>query len=170
MLVASAIHNHAAAMNFRAILRRLQRDGHFDPTRKSHRAAKLNAVFVNGHGFRRKGQLRLPCLYSDVLLERTDAIDFSRTHIEMLPRNRLAHCRTPSNGEFTILTRLLIAEKPGSERNAANNNDSNVQTSVKPIAHMLFTFESRNLESKNRTTIVTSSRQDPYYIAGNPES
>ena len=122
MFIASAIHHHAAAINFCAILRRLQRNGHLDPTRKGHCAAKLNAVFMDGHGVRRKGQLRLPCLHGYVLLERTDAIDFSRTHIECYPRRNYHIAPRRQTESSSILTRLF-----GVERHEATTRTTNIK-------------------------------------------
>jgi len=87
VLVARAFYYHASAMHFAAFVRRFQTDRHFYPTGKANFAAEFDSILVNDAGVRRESQTCLPRFDSDVLFQRTNASQFSRTHISRLKRN-----------------------------------------------------------------------------------
>ena len=80
MLVAGTGDNDAAALEFGAIMRRLQCNGHFRPFVEWGRAAKFNAAFVNRNCVGGKFQPGLPAFNCHRFFGGLKASNFSRAH------------------------------------------------------------------------------------------
>jgi hypothetical protein len=67
-------------MHLAPVVRGLKTDGHFHPTGKPDLAAEFDAVLVDDESIGGESKARLPRFDRDMLLQRTNATQFSRTH------------------------------------------------------------------------------------------